>query len=153
MFYCSPSPFTVPWKELLSKKLHWIKALSESLSESRTPCILLLASICIGESKKKESLLFSVRSIQEKGSKCLTLRCAQKNFPPNTMLCIHVLYAWQEVKRAMDIQYIQEQLLEEENFLWSFAPTLTNILSKLLFPHVGPLNNMVLIYRRFLDAW
>lgn len=47
-------------------------------------------------------------------------------------------------------------LLEEENFLWRFAPVLTNLLSKLqenLFPHLGPSNNMVLIYRKFLDVW
>lgn len=38
--------------------------------------------------------------------------------------------------------------LEEGNFLQSFAPTVTNLLSKLqenLFLHLGPLNNMVLI--------
>lgn len=113
--------FTIPWKYMFGKKLHWMKALSWSTSERRKQCILVLASIWILESTKRRNPHCTLscyrrvaESMQKKGGVPHSSLCLV-NSPSNTMFCCNFLYAWHWKDNAQAV-FSWALKLKERNF-------------------------------------
>lgn len=127
------------------------------MSESRTPCILLLASICIGESKKRRKPGCTLSGPCRRKERSVSLQAVLRRISlPKPCLAFMFCMHDRSQKGSVYTVHSGAALVQKRNFPWSFAPTLTNLPSKLqenLFLHLRPLNNMMLLYRRFLNVW